>query len=132
MSETYRIEAMPRTVLATRICMWIQAVLGFQQAGTFLVLMALGVRLDDGEGVALYSTALPLATVLLVGFLSTRVPSRRGWVRAAVLVVELLLIPLEIWEVLYGASLGNVVGLLLAAVVFVQLCRPSSGKWFDR
>jgi hypothetical protein len=46
--------------------------------------------------------------------------------------VELLLIPLGIWEVLYGASLGNVVGLLLAAVVFAQLCRPSSGKWFDR
>jgi hypothetical protein len=78
MSETYRIEAMPRTMFATRICMWIQAVLGFQQAGTFLVLMALGVRLDGSEGVELYSTALPLATVLLIGFLSTQVPSRRG------------------------------------------------------
>ncbi|MGN9837371.1 hypothetical protein ACTMTI_04515 [Nonomuraea sp. H19] len=130
MSENYSIAVMPQSVSVARICMWLQAGLGL--AGLFLLFIVLRVPLGAGGGVVLFSVALPLAAMLLVGFLATQVSSRRGWVRTTGLVVELLLIPLGIWELLYGVSFGNVLGVLLPAVVFGQLCRSSSRMWFDR
>jgi hypothetical protein len=131
MSEPYSIEAIPQSVSVARICMWIQAGLGL--VGLFLLFILLGSAPAGAIGGALLlALSIPLATILLIGLLASRIGSRRGWVRTAGLVVEFLLILLGIWEVLDGASFGNVLGVLLAAVVFGQLCRSSSAMWFDR
>ncbi|WP_188189076.1 hypothetical protein [Nonomuraea sp. SYSU D8015] len=101
--------------------------------GLLLLFILLGSAPAGAVGSGLpIALGIPLATILLIGFLAIRISSRRGWVRAAGLVVELLLVLLGIWEVLGGISLGNVLGVLLAAVVFGQLCKSSSATWFDR
>jgi hypothetical protein len=131
MSEPYSIEAMPQSVSVARICMWIQAVLGL--VGLFLLFILLGsVPVGAVGGALVLALSIPLAMILLIGFLAIRVPSRRGWVRAFGLVVEFLLVLLGIWELTDGVSFGNLLGVLLAGVVFAQLCRSSSAMWFDR
>jgi hypothetical protein len=105
---------------------------GLGLVGLFVLFIVLGMPLKAGGGVVLVSIALPLATMVLVGFLATQVSSRGGWVRTAGLLVELLLAVLGIWEILDGVTFGNVLGVLLPAVVFAQLCRSSSRVWFDR
>ncbi|TMR18637.1 hypothetical protein ETD86_21465 [Nonomuraea turkmeniaca] len=131
MSEPYSIEAMPQSVSVARVCMWIQTGLGL--IGLLLLFILLGSAPSGAIGGALLlALSIPLATILLIGFVASRIGSRRGWVRTAGLVIEFLLILLGIWEVFGGVSLGNVLGVLLAAAVFGQLCRSSSAMWFDR
>ncbi|SEG79026.1 hypothetical protein SAMN05444920_104663 [Nonomuraea solani] len=131
MSEPYGSEAMPPSVYVARVCMWIQAVLGM--VGLLLLLILLGsVPVGTVRGALLFALAVPLVTIVLIGFLAARLISRRGWVRVCGLVVELLLVLLGIWRVVNGVSFGNVLGVLLAALAFAQLCRASSARWFDR
>ncbi|MFI7707236.1 hypothetical protein [Nonomuraea sp. NPDC049480] len=131
MSEPYGIEAMPQSVSVARICMWIQAGMGL--VGLLLLFILLGSAPAGAvESALLIALAVPLATILLIGFLAMRITSRRGWVRTTGLVVEFLLVLLGILELLGDVSLGNVLGILLAAVVFGQLCKSSSATWFDQ
>ncbi|MEV4168036.1 hypothetical protein [Nonomuraea sp. NPDC049709] len=131
MSEPYSIEAMPQSVSVARTCMWVQAVLGL--VGLFLLFVLLGSAPAGAVGGALLAAlAVPLATILLIGYLAMRIPSRRGWVRTFGLVIEFLLVLLGVWQLTDGASFGNVLGVVLAGVVFAQLCRSSSAMWFDR
>lgn len=131
MSEPYSFQVMPQSVSVARICMWVQAVLGL--AGLFLLLILLGGAPAGAVGGALVaSLVLPLVTILLIGFLAMRVSSRRGWVRVSGLIVESLLVLGGVWQLGSGVSFGNVLGLLLAALVFAQLCRSTSALWFDR
>ncbi|MFC5823152.1 hypothetical protein [Nonomuraea insulae] len=131
MSEPYSLQVMPQSVSFARICMWVQAVLGL--AGLFLLLILLGGAPAGAVGGALVaSLVLPLVTILLIGFLAMRVSSRRRWVRVCGLIVESLLVLGGVWQLGSGVSFGNVLGLLLAALVFAQLCRSTSALWFDR
>ncbi|MGW0806146.1 hypothetical protein [Nonomuraea sp. NPDC002799] len=131
MSEPYSMEAMPRSVTVARICMWIQTILGL--VGLFLLFVLLGsAPVSTVRGALLVALLVPLATILLLGFLASRMPTRRGWVRVCGLVVESALILLGIWELANGVTFGNVLGVLLSGAVFAQLCRSSSGTWFDR
>lgn len=128
MSEPYSLQVMPQSVSFARICMWVQAVLGL--AGLFLLLILLGSAPAGGALAA--SLVLPLVTILLIGFLAMRVFSRRRWVRVCGLIAESLLVLGGVWQLGSGVSFGNVLGLLLAALVFAQLCRSTSALWFDR
>lgn len=131
MSEPHGIEAMPQSVSVARICMWIQAGMGL--FGLFLLLILLGSAPEAAVGGALLiALTIPAATILLIGFLAFRISSRRGWVRTTALIVEFLLILLGIWELVGEASLGRVLSVLVAAVVFGQLVKSSSATWFDR
>ncbi|MEU8356064.1 hypothetical protein AB0C27_08620 [Nonomuraea sp. NPDC048882] len=135
MSEAYAVEAMPRSVSVARICMGVQAVMGM--VGLFLLFVLLGsvplsTMVSAAGGAVLVALAVPLLTILLIGFLALRIPTRRSWVRACGLVVELLVTLLGLWQLLGSVSLGNVLGVLLAGVAFGQLCRSSSASWFDR
>jgi hypothetical protein len=80
----------------------------------------------------LLSVVLPLAGIMLTGLLTTRFPSRRSHVRTAGLAVELLLLPLGIWQLLYGSGFGNVFAVLMPAAVITLLCTPSTRTWFNR
>lgn len=131
MSEPYAVEAMPRAVSVARICMWVQAVMGL--VGLFLLFVLLGsVSAGPASGAVLAALAVPLLTILLIGFLALRISTRRSWVRACGLVVEFLVTLLGLWQLLGSVSLGNVLGVLLAGVAFGQLCRSPSATWFDR
>ncbi|MEV5888018.1 hypothetical protein [Nonomuraea fuscirosea] len=131
MSEPYAVEAMPRSVSVARICMWVQAVMGL--VGLFLLFVLLGsVPAGPASGAVLVALAVPLLTILLIGFLALRIPTRRSWVRACGLVVEFLVTLLGLWQLVGSISLGNVLGVLLAGVAFGQLCRSASATWFDR
>ncbi|MEV0389947.1 hypothetical protein [Nonomuraea sp. NPDC050643] len=131
MSEPGGSEAMPRSVSVARICMWIQTVMGM--VGLFLLFILLGsAPVGVVRGALLFALAVPLVTISLIGFLATRIVSRRAWVRVFGLVVEFLLILLGIWRVTNGVSPGNVLGVILAAVAFAQLCGAPAARWFDR
>ncbi|TYB56363.1 hypothetical protein FXF51_43830 [Nonomuraea sp. PA05] len=123
---------MPSSVSVARLCMWVQTVMGL--AGLLLLFVALGSATPAGAvGVALLvALSVPLATILLIGFLAMRVPSRRGWVRVTGIVVELLLVVLGLWQLTGALTFGNVLGVLLAGLVVAQLCRAPSATWFNR
>ncbi|GAA3669963.1 hypothetical protein GCM10022224_037680 [Nonomuraea antimicrobica] len=131
MSESYGVEVMPQSVLVARLCMWVQAVLGM--VGLFLLFVLLGsAPVGAVGGVLLAGLTVPLVMILLIGFLAMRVASRRGWVRTCGIVIEFLLVLLGVWQLVDGAGFGNVLGVLLAGVVFAQLCRAPAAAWFDR
>lgn len=131
MSGPYGAEAMPASVSVARLGMWVQAVMGL--VGVLLLFVLLGSAPPGAVGAALLiALSVPLATILLIGFLALRIPSRRGWVRVTGIVVELLLVLLGLWQLTGAVSFGNVLGVLLAGLVFAQLCRAPSATWFDR
>ncbi|UBU13398.1 hypothetical protein [Nonomuraea gerenzanensis] len=122
---------MPASVSVARLGMWVQAVMGL--VGVLLLFVLLGSAPPGAVGAALLiALSVPLATILLIGFLALRIPSRRGWVRVTGIVVELLLVLLGLWQLTGAVSFGNVLGVLLAGLVFAQLCRAPSATWFDR
>ncbi|MFG2071582.1 hypothetical protein [Nonomuraea maritima] len=131
MSESYTITAMPPSVAVARFCMWAQSILGL--VGVLLLATLLGGALPTGVvGAFLLWLAVPLATLALIGFLAARMSSRRGWVRTAGLVMEALIVFLGGWQLLDGVTVGNLLGVAMAGVVFWLLCGSSSATWFDR
>ncbi|PZG22342.1 hypothetical protein [Nonomuraea aridisoli] len=131
MSESYDVEVMPPSVAVARFCMWAQAILGL--VGVSLLVALLGGALPVAQaGLLVAGLAVPLATLLLIAFLALRMRSRRGWVRTAGLVVELLMTLLGLWQLVGDVTVGNLLGVLTAGAVFGLLCRQSSATWFDR
>ncbi|MEV0613392.1 hypothetical protein AB0I81_08700 [Nonomuraea sp. NPDC050404] len=131
MYEPYGIQTMPQSVSVARLCMWIQTALGL--FGLLLLFVLLANAPAGAVGVAvLVALAVPLLAIVMIGFLASQVRSRRSWVRITGLIVEFLIVLLGVWELMSGGTFGTVLGMLLAAVVFAQLCRSSSAMWFDR
>jgi hypothetical protein len=122
--------AMPPSVSIARVCMWVQAVLGL--FGLLLLLILMASAPASWDGAIVVALAVPLATILLIGFLALRVHTRRSWIRLSGLVLELLLVLLGVVQLLGDVSVGSVLGLVLPAVVFAQLRRPPSAQWFDQ